>query len=200
MAAILVTPPSVEPISLAEAKAHARVEVPNDDGYLSSLVTVSREHLENETRRAFNTQTWDLTLDYDWPRTRLWNYSKPRIVLPRPPVQSVTSVSYIDTAGASQVLASDQYKLARGNTGEWFIEPAYNVTWPSVRQELATITIRFVAGYGSTANDVPKPLRQAMLLLVGHWYEQREAVNVGNIVNEFPFAVANLVFPYRVFY
>jgi uncharacterized phiE125 gp8 family phage protein len=64
---------------------------------------------------------------------------------------------------------------------------------------MATVTVRFVAGYGANPGDVPEPLRQAMLLLIGHYYENREAVAAGTLT-ELPFAVASLVFPFRVFY
>lgn len=200
MAETLVTPPAADPISLAEAKAHCRVFIDDDDGLLAGYILAARSHLEGETRRAFLTQTWELTLDYGWPRERVCGVVRPRIVLPRPPVQSVASIKYIDSSGADQTLAADRYKLAKAGTGEWFIEPAYGVTWPSVRNEMAAITVRFVAGYGgATTGNLPEPLRQAMLLLVGHFNENREAVAAGTLT-ELPLAVASLVFPFRVFY
>lgn len=200
MAETLVTPPSDDPISLAEVKAHCRISIDDDDGLLAGYILAARQHLEGETRRAFLTQTWDLTLDCCWPRERIGGQLKRRIVLPRPPVQSVTSIKYIDTNGVEQTLAADQYKLAKSGTGEWLIEPAYGVTWPSVRNEMAAITVRFVAGYGgATTGNLPEPLRQAMLLLVGHFNENREAVAAGDFT-ELPLAVSSLVFPFRVFY
>lgn len=199
MGLTLVTPPTIDPISLSEAKAHLRVAIADDDGLIAGYILAAREHIENETRRAFLTQTWDYTIDYCWPCERVGGSYKRRIVLPRPPVQSVTSITYIDLNGATQTLAANQYKLAKADTGEWFIEPAYGVTWPSVRNEMAAVTVRFVAGYGANPGDVPEPLRQAILLLIGHFYENREAVGAANLI-ELPFAVASLVFPYRVFY
>jgi uncharacterized phiE125 gp8 family phage protein len=200
MATTLVTPPTADPITLVEAKAHARVEVDDDDGLLAGYIIAARVHLETETRRAFLTQTWDQSLDYDWPCEKVRGSVQRRIVMARPPLVSVTSISYVDTTGTTQTLAANQYKVAKADTGDWFIEPAYGVTWPSVRREMAAATVRFVAGYGSNPGDVPEPLRQAMLLLIGHWYENREAIIVGNIVSELPLAVASLVFPFRVFY
>lgn len=200
MATRLVTPPTVDPVSLIEAKAHCRVDIADDDGLLAGYVLAARAHIENETRRAFMTQTWEATFDYEWPSLRIYGCYRQRIVLPRPPVQSVTSVKYIDTAGVEQTLASDQYKVSKSDTGEWYVVPAYGVTWPTVRREMEAITVRFVAGYGSNPGDVPEPLRQAILLLIGHWYENRETVNVGNITSELPMTVASLVFPFRVFY
>lgn len=200
MGTTLVTPPTTDPVTLNEAKAHCRVAIPDDDGMLVTYLMAARQHIEKETRLALMTQTWDVTFDYEWPMQKIDGCQKHRIVLPRPPVQSVTSITYVDSAGSTQTLAASQYKVAKADTGETLIEPAYAAIWPVVRREIAAITVRFVAGYGSNQGDVPEPLRQAVLLLVAHWYENREAVNVGNISSELPFTVAALVFPYRVFY
>lgn len=200
MATTLVTPPTIDPISLAEAKAHCRVSIDDDDGILAGYILAARVHLEGETRRAFMTQTWDLTVDDRWPTERIGGVWRHRIVLPRPPFVSVTAVTYVDQLGETQTLAADQYRVAKSDTGEWVITPAYGVNWPGIREQMAAITVRFVAGYGSNPGNVPEPLRQAMLLLIGHWYENREAVNVGNIVTPLPFAVDALLFPFRVFY
>lgn len=200
MGLTLVTSPSADPISLIEAKAHCRVEIDDDDGLLAGYILAARQHLEMETRRSFLTQTWDLTIDDEWPVHRKAGVNRSRIVIPRSPLQSVTSVTYVDLSGNTQTLATSQYRVAKADTDEWFLEPAYDVVWPSVRRVSAAVTVRFIAGYGSNPGDMPEPIRQAMLLLVGHWYENREAVNVGNIVNEMPLAVDSLVFPFRLFY
>lgn len=201
MGLTLVTGPSTEPVTLAEAKAHCRVAISDDDGLIAGYIIAARMHLETETRRAFMTQTYDATFDYEWPR--VWDRCKvdyrPQITLPKAPLQSVTSVTYVDDAGASQTLATDQYRVS-ANGIEGLIEPAYNVSWPTVREQMGCVTVRFVCGYGANPSDVPEPLRQAILLLVGHFYENREPVNVGNIVTPLPFAVDALVFPFRVFY
>lgn len=198
----LVTPPTLDPVSLAEAKAHCRITSTEEDGLLAGYVLAARMHAEQYTRRAFMTQSWALTLDEDWPQftDRASRITRDRIVLPRPPVISVTSIAYTDLDGVTQTLAADQYRLVKLDTGEHAIDPAYGVYWPSVRQQSAAMTVTFVAGYGSNPGNLPEPIRQAMLLLIGHWYENREAVNVGNIVNELPLAVDALLAPYRVFY
>jgi uncharacterized phiE125 gp8 family phage protein len=197
MGLTLVSGPSTEPVTLAEAKAHCRVAIADDDGLIAGYILAARIHLENETRRAFLTQTWDATFDYSWPM--VWDNGRVdyryQITLPKAPLQSVTSISYVDAAGATQTLAPDQYKVnASGMEG--VIEPAYDVTWPYVRPEVNAVTVRFVCGYTQT----PDPIRQAMLLLIGHWYENRESVIVGSITSELPMAVSALMFPYRVFY
>jgi uncharacterized phiE125 gp8 family phage protein len=197
MGRVLVTPATLDPISLAEVKAHCRVDISDDDGLLAGFILAARQIAETNLRRALITQTWDVTLDYGWP-SQTWKCA--RIVLPLSPVQSVTSISYVDSSGNAQTLAADQYKVATIETGETAIEPAYGVTWPSIRREMAAVTVRFVAGYGAQPGAIPEPIRQGMLMLIGHWYENRETVNVGNITTELPFATEMLWFPYRVFY
>lgn len=187
MGLIVTDPPTAEPISLAEAKAHCRVYGADDDGLLAGYIMAARAHAEVYTRRALMTQTLALTIDGGWPDDQ--------IVLPKPPLQSVTSITYVDATGAVQTLAADQYRVDT-TAHEGFIERAYGVSWPSVRRQSRTIVVTYVAGY----TQIPEPIRQAMLLLIGHFYENREAVNVGNIVTEFPLGVDALLFPYRVFY
>lgn len=199
MGLTLVTPPALDPVSLAEARAQCRVANPDDDGLLAGYVLAARHYAETYTRRAFVSQAWELTLDYSWPTERIGGYWSYRITLPRPPVSSVASITYVDQLGVTQTLAADQYRVAKVETGETVIEPAYGVIWPGVREQLATITVRFTAGYGASPGDIPEPIRQAMLLLIAHWYENRETVNVGNITSELPFTTAALLAPYRVY-
>lgn len=204
MALNLVTAPATEPVTLTEAKAHCRVSGTDEDTLITSYLLAARRHLEAETRRAFVTQTWDWTIDYRWPCIwdRHYQFHRPQITVPLAPLQSVTSISYVDEAGDTQVLATDQYRVTQLNNAraEGLIEPAYDVSWPTLREQTAAVTVRMVCGYGHASNPMPEELRQAMLLLIGHWYNVREAVNIGNIVNESPLSVASLVFPYRLIY
>lgn len=194
----LVTGPTSDPVSLAEAKAHCRIDHSDDDGLLAGYILAARQLVERDTSRALMEQTWRAFFDRCWPSYFDGRCYRPGIVLPMPPLVSVVSISYVDTVGVTQTLGSDQYRVARfGHRG--LIEPAYGVTWPPVRPQLDAITVEFVAGYGSNPGDIPEPIRQALLLLIGHFYEHREAVNVGSAVNEMPFAVDALLGPYRVF-
>lgn len=197
MSITLVTAPTQEPVSLAEAKDHLRETASEQDGLIAGYILAARGYVETYLRRSLLTQTWDFKAD-------AWAYDKcldqHLIVLPRPPVQSVTSVTYVDTDGVSQTLATDQYRLVQLDTGEAAITPAYGITWPTLRDQLSSVTVRFVAGYGSGPGSIPEAVRQAMLMLIGYWYGSRETVNVGNIVNEMPLATEALLFPHRVFY
>lgn len=183
----VVTPPTAEPVSLAEAKAHCRVSVADDAGLIAGYLMAARIHAEVYTGRALSTQTLQFTIDGDWPCDR--------IDLPRPPLQSVTAITYSDTAGATQTLAADQYRVDT-TAHQGFVERAYGVIWPAVRDQARTIVVTYVAGYA----QIPEPIRQAILLLVGHFYENREAVVIGQAPTELPMGVDALLFPFRVFY
>lgn len=187
MSVTLITGPTREPVSLAEARAHCRVDANDEDGLIAGYLLAARQHVETYTRRALLTQTWDQSADD----------LGSEIVLLRPPVQSVTSVKYLDSAGVEQTLAPSQYRLVKRGTGEFVVVPAYGVTWPAVQAVESAVTVRFVAGYLPEA--VPEPLRQAILLLVGHWYEHREAVDARGSAAEVPMAFDPLVFPFRAF-
>jgi uncharacterized phiE125 gp8 family phage protein len=188
MSLTLIAGPTSEPVSLAEAKDHCRIDATHDDALISRLILTARQHVETYTRRALLTQTWDQTADA----------LGAELVLERPPVQSVTSVKYLDTSGAEQTLAPSQYRLVKRATGEFVIVPAYGVQWPAAQPVESSVTVRFVAGYATTAT-VPEPLRHALLLLVGHWYEQRSAVDDRGSAAEVPFGYEPLVFPFRAF-
>jgi len=185
----VVAPPSVEPVTLVEAKLHCKVDVTTDDDLITALIVAAREEIERRTWRALITQTLELILS-DWP-------GADRIELPRAPLQSITSVKYKDKDGNETTWDSANY-LAGTDSVPGVLALAWNASWPSVDlYPVEPIRIRFVAGYGLAAS-VPTSLKQAVLLLVAHWYEQREAG--GDTVSEkagIPFGVEALVRSYR---
>jgi uncharacterized phiE125 gp8 family phage protein len=190
MALTVVTAPTVEPVSLAEAKLQCRVDISADDALITALIVAAREMAETITRRALITQTWDWVLDA-FPQGD-------RLEIPMPPLQSVTSITYVDQDEASDTVSSDDYVVdTDGEPGRVVLKSS--ATWPSVTLRVANgVAVRFVAGYGDAASDVPQAIRQAMLLTIGHWYENREdSVGVGNI-QRIPIGATSLLWPYRV--
>lgn len=185
----LITAPAREPISLTEAKRQLRVELSDtaEDPLILSLIKTVREYAESETGRALLSQTWELTLD-DF---------RDVIRLPRPPAQSVTSITYYDTNSTLQTLAPANYVL---DTSE---EPAriclaYGYSWPWVYDRPSGVVVRFVAGYGDNPSEVPESLKAAMLLHLGHLFENREAVITGTISSEIEFSYSSLINRNRV--
>lgn len=187
MALVLVTPPAEEPVSLDEAKAHLRVDHDTDDDLITALIAAARQFAETFTRRAFVTQTWRLELDA-FPA---------EIRLPRSPIQAVTSVQYVDEAGSTQTLGSSLYVLDKATEPARLI-PAYDQSWPAARNFTAALKVTYTAGYGDAA-AVPQAIKQALLLLIGHWYERREAVSVAAPPAEMPMAVDALLWQHRLY-
>lgn len=166
----LVTAPSVEPLSVPEAKAHCRVTTNDDDDYIADLITLAREYVELNIHggRQLCTATWDQRLD-------CFPCGRSRLELPKPPLQSVTSVTYYDAANASTVMPSSDYVVTTPDSLPGSIQPAIGATWPSVSDRDDAIVIRFIAGYGN-ASTVPMRAKHAIKLLVGTWYDNRESV------------------------
>ena len=183
--------PAVEPVSVAEARAHLRVDSTAEDALIAGLISAAREWVEQSTRRSLITQTW---------RLRLEELDDDECIeLPRPPLQSVSSFVYVDSAGNSQTWASSNYLVSTDcEPGE--LSVVFGEVWPPIREQEDAVTITYVAGYGATGASVPAPLKTAILLLVGHWYANRETVNIGNIMSVLPFTVESLISPYRVHY
>jgi len=189
MSLSLVTAPATEPVSRTEAKLHLRVTTTDDDTLIDNLITAARSAAEQYTQRAFITQTWDAKFD---------QFPDDVIILPKPPAVSITSVKYIDTNGTQQTWASSNYRtsIPTGLHAEPArIERAWGVAWPSIREVVDAVEVRFVAGYGA-ASAVPMELKQAMLLLIGHWYANRESVVTGTITVQVPQTVQWILDPY----
>lgn len=184
-----VTQPPVEPVSLAEAKAHIRVDSEDDDALIQGLIASAREWVENHLDRTLIRTQWQMRLDY-FPHT---------ISLPRPPftqeqhLQSV-AISYTDAMGSVIVLPASNYRVL-GDRTPAVVMPPYSGSWPSARYDSDSITVTWWAGYGPDQNNVPRAIKHAMLMLVGFWYENRMAVAVGAgiTVTPFGFSVESLL-------
>tara|TARA_R100000655_G_scaffold71369_1_gene109738 strand:+ start:7323 stop:7904 length:582 start_codon:yes stop_codon:yes gene_type:complete len=177
----VTTPPSIEPVTVAEAKSQLRISGSDEDTLIGNYITVARQTLEVLMRRAFITQT--ITLSYD---TFVNDFR-----LPRPPAISVTSIQYVDTDGATQTLSSGNYTLDN-QIEPASIVPAYNVVYPDTRSQPNAVTIVYTAGYGANTTDVPESIRLAIRLLVGSYYENREATSVEK-VNDLPLGIQMLI-------
>jgi uncharacterized phiE125 gp8 family phage protein len=165
----LAIAPTVEPVSLAEAKAHLRLDSSDDDGLLAGYILAARRFAEGYIRGAIITQTHDYTVDYCWPLVWAGDYCRERIELPLHPVQSVTSVSYVDENGATQTLSNALYTVHTSGPVA-HIEKAYNASWPAVRYVPEAITVRFVCGY--LPEKVPDEIRTSILLHVESLYDR----------------------------
>lgn len=170
MAIKLVTAATVEPISTAEAKLHLRIDHSTEDTLIAALIVAVREVVEDVTNRALISSTWELRLD-SWPSMPL--------KLPKPPLVSITSIKYVDEAGVEHTVANTVYDLdIDSEPGRLFFKP--NQSWPSdTLWPYGAVRIRYVAGWANAA-AVPQKIKNAMLLGIGHLYENREQVVVAS--------------------
>lgn len=187
MPLVLTSGPAAEPVTVAEAKAHMRVDGSAEDALIASLILTSRLHIETALGLALMTQSWRLVLD-EWPRPG-------PVAVPIAPVQSVEAVNVRSLGGAITVVEPAEYVLDGASRPPRLV--AVNGSWPAPGRKTGGIEIELTAGYGSTAASVPAPIRQALLLLVAHWYEHREPIEVGKTSTRIPDAVSDLLLPYR---
>lgn len=168
MATKIITAPTFEPLSVADVSEYLRLDdSPKDTLLISALITAARQHLENYLNRFIAEQTVELALT-GW---------KDKIELSAP-LQSVTSIKYLDENGAEQTLASNQY-IVDTYSEPAAIYPAYNVTFPNLYDQENNVKIRYVVGFTSggspDSNPLPDPLKFAMMLIIGDLYANREA-------------------------
>lgn len=199
----LVTPPAVEPVSLALAKQQCRVDFTEEDALIELYISGARELVEKRTGRAIYNQTWKRTLDHfplwwsadgtvnpsyrsDWPYySDFWN--RITIDLPMPRCVSVTSITYQAVDGTLTTLDPSQY-VVDVTSEPARIVPAANTFWPSAMTYVpGSVVITFVAGSygdGTVTDTCPAAVKQAILLCVGHWYKNRELA--GETMGEIP--------------
>lgn len=191
----LVTSPSVEPVSLSLAKQHCRVEITDDDAYITSLITAARVLCEQRSHLAFVNQTWDAFLDtwdddkspytdqvtgFFWSSNQTGStlytdtYRHNQILLPRGPVSSVTWVKYYDPTATQQTWSSSNYVVSTGNPGR--IGPVENVFFPPIAMQNDSINVRYVVGYGPDGTTTPQPAIWAILMTIAHLYKNRVAI------------------------
>lgn len=180
--------PTIEPFTTVEAKIHIGIAsaVTYHDSYIDSLVIAARKYAEYFTGRSLLETEWEFTLD---------SFQRREIYIPRSPLIEVVSVEYLDTEGDSQTFDAAKYRVSTGKEPAE-ITLAYGQAWPSVRFVSQAVTITFTAGYTDAAS-IPGPIKQAMLLLVKHWFDNRSEVDKLNL-KQLPMAANHLLEMYRV--
>lgn len=158
--------------------------------YLGELIAGARANVEETLWRALVTQTWELRWSA-FPKG-----SRP-IHVPRPPLQSVASITYTDTAGDARTLVENEDYVVDAGSDPGRIYPAFALSWPVAKFEPESVRVRFVAGYGDAAGDVPDGIRHALKLLIGHWWHVREAAS-DRTYSAVPLAIDALLAPFRV--
>lgn len=177
----------IEVVTLAEAREHLySCGQSSDNLTLAGKIAAARQALETRCWRTFLTSTWDYTIPH-FPSKATGTYDVPVIRIPNPPLQSVVSLTYLDTAGSSVVMPVLDYGWMGGTPGVVF--PAYGTSWPQAREQPGSVVLRYVAGYG-LADAVLQSTKVAVLLMLTHLYENR-----GDVDTPVPRAIVDLLGP-----
>lgn len=161
------TAPAAKAVQLEEAKEQVSIESQDDDTLVSRLVDAATDQVERHCGLALITQTWQLKVDSLAECIRL----------PKPPLQSISSIAYVDSDGVEQTLATTEYQVILSKPAE--VVRAYSKSYPATRPQREAVTITMVCGYGGSYSDVPESIRHAILMLVGEWDEHREGLAYG---------------------
>lgn len=185
MAFTIITPPATEPITLEEIKQQLKIDWIEEDVLLAGYIKAAREFCEQFQNKAYVTQTLEKTLD-QIPYNRI-------IELNKPPLKNVVKVSYTDINGiTTDVDSSNYFTDTKSIPGRIIFKKDFSI---SVKlQEINAISVIYTAG--NTINEVPQKVKIAIMLLVGHWYKNREAT--GQNIKEIDFAVSALLSPDRM--
>ena len=181
----LVTAPTTEPLTYAEVKAYLRLNGDDEQSFVTSLITVARQYVETQIWRPLINQAWAMNFDKDELTTQVYNINKA-------PVTAVNSVTYYDLNNTLQTLSTNQYESDVYSTPARFRIK----TMPQVYDRLNALQVNFNCGYANAA-AVPTPIKQAMYMLIGHYYENRQDVVTGTQVNKIDEASEHLLNPYR---
>lgn len=203
---VLVTPPVIKPITLVEAKAVLDISYSEKDTLIGGLIAAATSYLDGWTGilgRALCEQTWRQDFDGLSYGASTFVVQGNRVCrglrMPLFPVISITSVTYKDTAGATQTIDPANYSLQTDDLGS-YVQFISTYASPSLYTEVPRAGVTYKAGYADNAavSTVPDAIRQAMLLLVRHWFDNPSAVIIGaSAVQALPFAVEALLSPYR---
>jgi uncharacterized phiE125 gp8 family phage protein len=215
---VKISDAAVEPITLLQAKNFLRVDADatDDDDLIGLLIRAAREYAENFCRASFGSnESWKMTLDHFpssiyrggdyectldfvlWPSEFEYRMALPRrfaIEIPSGPVQSITSVKYLDGSGDQQTLDPDGYLLIADDDGPGYLYPKYGTYWPATRYTAGAIEINFVTG-----KDCPQGVLLGMQQMIAHWYVNREAeVMVSGVTpQDVPLTAKMLMWPFR---
>ena len=191
MPLIRISPPATLPVSLEEMKSHSHIDGELADARISDFLRTATAKLDGRDGllgRCLITQSWRLALD-GFP---------PAIVLPLPPCQAVLGITYLDSAGALQILAPDAYQVfGLGGSDPAQILPPFGGVFPAARRWPESVIVEFRSGYGDAAADVPEPLRTAIKMHAAHLFEHRESVAAGTFT-ELSQGYHDLALDYRI--
>lgn len=212
----VVTPPAVDPVTVAEAVDHLRLpsDFTADNAKLTRAISAARRYCEALGKVTFVNTTFDLvedgfplrggflsresrafygqfTLGGPAQFSGVPAFGSGEFKLPRAPLVSVASITYLDSNGNPATLDPSLYTVTTGAPGR--VATVFGKVWPVALPQIGAVTVRFVAGYGPDATTVPENCKQAVLLYVGHLYENPSATSVGPVPQRLAMGVMELL-------
>lgn len=185
--------PAVEPVALHEAKPHLRVDIKAEDELISRYIVSAREYIEQYLQRSLIHQTWQLSFDIEDNPT-----ASNSITLPLGTIDSINRIETFTQDNTPRLFDSSQYQLSGSR-----VVLNDGARWPELERSFDSLVITYLAGYGEQGSDVPQAIRQALCMLVAHYYENREAsgdpTEDETAIEVIPFGVMALLQPYRLY-
>lgn len=189
MALKRIVAPTLYPLTLAEAKAHLRVDHDDEDTLIQALIVSATEYVDGPNGflgRALIDQTWDLVLD---------KFPTNEVKIPMPPLIEVVQVAYDDPDGNPQIFDPGSYTVDDASEPGWILPDG---NWPNTFNGINSVRVRFRAGYVDTSEspplgEVPGDIKAALLLTIGSLYANRELVVVGQSAVELPWGAHDLL-------
>jgi len=171
----LLEAPATTPVTLTEVKDQLRVEHTDDDTFINRLINVAVAYtdVQGALGHAMITQKWGQWVDSTPPQT---------VKLLLGPLIAVTAVKYYDTDGVLQTDTLSNYEIF-GTEFSTTIGPKEGFAWPVTQDRPDAIRIEYTIGYGSATTDIPETLRHALMMLIGHWYDNRETTMMDELSN-----------------
>jgi len=194
----LITAATKNPVTRAEQKLHSRIPGTADDTLVDALITAATAYTEKVLGRPIVSQTWDLFMD------RFPYADTIKIEVPLPPLLSVSYVKYWDVSDVLQTWDASKYVVDNNDEDDRAtLFPAINQSYPSTRAFPNAVEVRFIAGYWDTStspdtDSTPQAIKQAIMLLVAHLYENREATTQRFEITETPMGYEALLAPYKL--
>lgn len=174
---VVTTPGAVEPVTLAELKGHMRIDGDEDNAQITIYNAAARGTVERYLNRQLITATFQYTLE---------QFPRGEFILPRPPLISVDTIQYVDTAGDTQTWASGNYQVDT-NQEPGRVKPVTTASYPSTQSDTYNaVTVAYDAGYGAATTDVPQSVRDAIMMFAAQLYEFREPIISGTIIATVP--------------
>lgn len=195
---VLVSGPTVEPLTTAEAKTHLNVSSSTFDTYIGTLIATARGQIERYLNRALITQSWKVYYDY-WKHELLIPFGNLQIAGASPGPASPV-VKYYNVDGTLTTLTESDYYWVVTTTDPGRIVRKYDATYPELKYGRPdAIEIAFTAGYGAAASAIPDEIKHAMKLLIGNYFEQRSDILVDDRVTKIPSYITDLIHSYKLY-